>query len=220
MQERETWGTREMWGMLFLGKVAKNYGECPQIFRGMFPNIPGNIAKHSEEYPQTFRGMFPNIPVNVLKHSRECPQTFLGTSPNVLKHSEDNVGKHSRECPQTIKKVLENMLGHIVKHPVESIKAFRRMYIIVLDSGYHELWPIYWKTVTVKFYYVLGNWKLWLIFQKRNEPKERNREKKSLMMKVWWLIFRSWHTTSWYTKQDGANNLSQVFLLIPLLIPP
>ena len=109
----------------------------------MFPNIPGNIAKHSEEYPQTFRGMFPNIPVNVLKHSRECPQTFLGTSPNVLKHSEDNVGKHSRECPQTIKEVLENMLGHVVKHPVESIKAFRRMYIIVLDSGYHELLPIY-----------------------------------------------------------------------------
>ena len=43
--------------------------ECPQTFRRMLSNIPGNVAKHSEECRQTFPG-------NVTKHSRECCQTF------------------------------------------------------------------------------------------------------------------------------------------------
>ena len=107
----------------------------------------------------------------------------------MLPNVPGNVAKHSGECPQTIKKILENMLGHVVKHPVESIKAFRRMHVIVLDTADHELLPICWRAVTVKFYFqaaglyfILGNWKLWLIFQKRSEAKERNREKRSLMI--------------------------------------
>ena len=44
-------------------------GECPQTFRGMLPNNPGNVVKYSEECPQTFRGISPNIPRNVAKHS-------------------------------------------------------------------------------------------------------------------------------------------------------
>ena len=60
----------------------------------------------------------------------------------MLPNVPGNVAKHSGECPQTIKKILENMLGHVVKHPVESIKAFRRMHVIVLDTADHELLPI------------------------------------------------------------------------------
>ena len=61
------------------------WGEC---------YIPGNVAKHSGECPQTFRGMWPNIPGNVLKHSGECRQTFLGVSSNI----PGNVTKYSAEC--------------------------------------------------------------------------------------------------------------------------
>ena len=86
------------------------------IFRGMLPNIPGNVVKHSEECPkysgecrQTFRGMLPNMSGNVLKHSGECPR---------------NVAKHSGECSQTIQRIFETNLEHVVKHPVERMKAF------------------------------------------------------------------------------------------------
>ena len=53
-----------------------------------------------------------------------------------------NVGEHSEECPQTIKKILETVVGGVVKHPVESIKAFRCMFIKVLGTRDHELLPI------------------------------------------------------------------------------
>ena len=76
-------GTQGMGGMLYSG-------ECRQIFRGMFSNIPGmssnipgNVAKHSGECHQIFRGMSPNIPGNVAKYSGECHQKFWGTSPNI-----------------------------------------------------------------------------------------------------------------------------------------
>ena len=87
------------------------YGEC---------YIPGNVAKHSGECPQTFRGMWPNIPGNVLKHSEECRQTFRGMSPNI----PGNVAKHSGECPRKIQRIFENNMSHVVKHSVESMKGF------------------------------------------------------------------------------------------------
>ena len=65
------WGTREMGGMLHcqtfrrMSSNVSHSGECPQTFRGMLPNIPGNAAKHSEECRQTISG-------NVLKHFGEC----------------------------------------------------------------------------------------------------------------------------------------------------
>ena len=76
---------------------------------------------YSGECCQTFRGMSSNIPGNVLKHSEECPQTFRGTSPNI----PGNAVKHFREYSQTIQRIFENNLEHVVKHPVESMKAFR-----------------------------------------------------------------------------------------------
>ena len=75
----------------------------------MSPNIPRNVAKQSGECPQTFRGMSPNILENVAKYSGECRQTFWGVSPNI----PGNVLKKN------------NNLGHVVKHPVERMKAFR-----------------------------------------------------------------------------------------------
>ena len=85
------WGTRGIGGMLYSG-------ECPQLFRRMSPNIPGNVLKHSVECHQTFQGMSSNIPGNALKHSGECP-------------------------PKT-QKIFENNLWHVVKHYVESMKGF------------------------------------------------------------------------------------------------
>ena len=125
IQERGTkCGEHGGWGQCYIpGNVAKHSGECPQTFRGMSSNIPGNVAKNSGECPQTFRGMSPNIPGNVVKYSEECPQTF-------------------RECSQTIQRVFENNLGHVVKHTVESMKAFGWMYIIVIDTGDHELYLV------------------------------------------------------------------------------
>ena len=64
-------GTRGIGGMLYSG-------ECPQTFRGMSPNIPGNIAKHSGEYRQIFRGMSPNILGNALEKSREDSKIICG----------------------------------------------------------------------------------------------------------------------------------------------
>ena len=70
------------------------------------------------------------------------------------------------------------------------------------STGYWWSWTFTYllkNRYVVKFYFqaaglyvILGNWKLWLLFQKRSEPKERNREKRSLVMKVWWIIFRCW----------------------------
>ena len=123
--------------------VLKHSGECPQTFWEMSPNISGNVAKHSGECRQIFRGMSSNIPGNVLRHSGESRQTFRGISSNI----SGNVAKHSREfsqtfweCSQTIQRIFENNLGQVVKHRVESMKAFGWMYVIVLDTGDHELY--------------------------------------------------------------------------------
>ena len=80
----------EWGGMLY-------YGECPQTFRGMWPNIPGKVRKHSW-------GMSPNIPGNVPKHSGECRQIFRGMSPNI-----------KGECRQTLEVVvifIYSWIGH------------------------------------------------------------------------------------------------------------
>ena len=61
------------------------------------------------ECRQTFRGMSQNISGNVPKHSGKCRQTFR---------------KHFGECSQTIQRIFEKNLGHVVKHTVESMKAF------------------------------------------------------------------------------------------------
>ena len=82
-------GTRGIGGMLYSG-------ECPQTFRGMSPNIPGNIAKHSGEYRQIFRGMSPNILGNVTQYSGDRRKKFWGMSPNI----PENIIKDSAECPQ------------------------------------------------------------------------------------------------------------------------
>ena len=47
-------GTQGIGGMLYSG-------ECPQTFRGMLPNIPGNVAKYFGECRKKFRGIFENI---------------------------------------------------------------------------------------------------------------------------------------------------------------
>ena len=56
-----------MWGTWGMGRMLYS-GECPQTFRGMSPNIPGNVTKHSGECRQIFPGMSSNIPGNVTKH--------------------------------------------------------------------------------------------------------------------------------------------------------
>ena len=74
-------------------------------------NIPGTFPKHSEknrqtyrEFPQKFRGMSPNFPGMSL--NIQCPQGFR------LMYSNN---------PEK----LGNILGHVVKHPVKSIKVFQ-----------------------------------------------------------------------------------------------
>ena len=74
-------GTQGMGGMLYSG-------ECRQIFRGMFSNIPGmssnipgNVAKHSGECHQILRGLLLDIPGNVIKNSGKRRQTFQGMLP-------------------------------------------------------------------------------------------------------------------------------------------
>ena len=71
-------GTRGIGGMLYSG-------ECPETFRGMSPNIPGNVLKHSGECPQTFRGMSPNILGNVVKIFGE------NNLWHVVKHSVESI---------------------------------------------------------------------------------------------------------------------------------
>ena len=136
--------------------MTKYSGECPQTFRGMSPNFPGkvsrkshqifqgvssnilgNVAKHSEKCCQTFRGMSSNILGNVTKHSGECRQTFRGMSPNI----PGNIVELFGECSQTIQWIFKNNLRHVLKHPVKSMKALGWMYIIVVDTGDHELYP-------------------------------------------------------------------------------
>ena len=89
MYETRNTGTRNgMRGTQGMGVMLYS-GECPQTFRGMSPNIPGNVLKHSGEYRQTFRGMSSKIPGNVAKDSGECCQ------PKV----PGNVAEHSGEYP-------------------------------------------------------------------------------------------------------------------------
>ena len=78
MYETRNTGTRNgMRGTQGMGVMLYS-GECPQTFRGMSPNIPGNVLKHSGEYRQTFRGMSSKIPGNVANDSGECPIYFDG----------------------------------------------------------------------------------------------------------------------------------------------
>ena len=93
-KNRNTGTGNGMWGTRGIGGGVLYSGECPQTFRGMSPNIPGNVAKHSGECPQTFQGMSPNIPGNIAKYSGERRKTFRGMSPNI----PGNVLKYSEEC--------------------------------------------------------------------------------------------------------------------------
>ena len=116
-------GTRGMGGMLYSG-------ECPQTFRGMSPNIPGNVRKHSGECPQTFRGMSSNILGNIANHSRECPQTFWGMSSNIL----GNVAKHSRECPQIFRGMSPNIPGYVTKLLSLISECFTVHYLLISSN--------------------------------------------------------------------------------------
>ena len=134
-------GTRGIGGMLYSR-------ECPQTFRGMSPNIPGNFTKHSRECQEIFWGMSPNNSGNVTKHSGECRQIFR----RMLSNIPENAAKHSRKCRETFRRMSPNIPGnvvkyfgknnlwHVVKHSVESLKGFRWMYMIALDTGDQELY--------------------------------------------------------------------------------
>ena len=114
----------------------------------MSSNIPGNVTKHSGEFHQTFQGMSGNILGNVTKQFGECHQTFRGMSSNI----PENAAKHSRKCRETFRRMSPNIPGnvvkyfgknnlwHVVKHSVESLKGFRWMYMIALDTGDQELY--------------------------------------------------------------------------------
>ena len=52
---------------LIINNLLFNSGECPQIFRGMSPNIAGNDLKYSGECFQTIWEMSQNIPRNIGK---------------------------------------------------------------------------------------------------------------------------------------------------------
>ena len=196
----------------------ETFRECLQTFWGMSPNIPGNFNKHSGEslshciYKiyvfwtsyvrsiyvlcllgccQTLSGMSPNILGNVLQHSGEYQQTFWGMSSKF----PGNVLKHSGQCPQTFRRmssnnqrILENILGYVVKHPVESIKAFRWMYIIVRDTSDHELYlfvkePLLLNSTSKQIRYML-HWEIenfGLCFKKEvNQKKGIERKRASL----------------------------------------
>ena len=94
--------------------VAKHSGKCCQAFREMSPNIPGNVLEYSGEFTQTFRRIYS-------KHYGECRQAFRRMSSN----NPENIGKYSETCR---------------KNHVKSIKTFRWMYIIVLDTVDHKLY--------------------------------------------------------------------------------
>ena len=142
--------------------------------------IPRNVGW------QTFWEMSPSIPRNVSKPSRECPQTFRETLLNI----PGSFAKNSGKCPQKIQRILENILGHIVKHPVENIKALRWMNTAVLDTSDYELYLFVWKpfflSSTFKKLDYLFHWEIQdfgLCF-KKEVNRERNREKKSKLMYV------------------------------------
>ena len=120
------------------GNFAKHSGECHEKFLGMFSNIPGNAAEHSGKCCQILilRAMSWKIPEIVLKDSGECRWTLKGMSPNIL----GIAAKHSREGPRKIQRIFANDLRYVVKRSVESMKTFGWMYIIVLDTGDHELY--------------------------------------------------------------------------------
>lgn len=65
------------------GNITNYFGECPQIFCRISPNIPENVFKHArndirhaEEYCLEYRGMSLNFLGNLSNYSEECPQTF------------------------------------------------------------------------------------------------------------------------------------------------
>ena len=77
MYETRNTGTRNgMRGTQGMGVMLYS-GECPQTFRGISPNIPGNVLKDSGECRQGFRGMLP------AKGSGECSRTFRGMLSNI-----------------------------------------------------------------------------------------------------------------------------------------
>ena len=84
------------------------------IFLGTSPNILGNVLEYSGEFTQTFRRIYS-------KHYGECRQAFRRMSSN----NPENIGKYSETCR---------------KNHVKSIKTFRWMYIIVLDTVDHKLY--------------------------------------------------------------------------------
>ena len=75
-------GTRGIGGMLSMssnisGNLLKHYGACPQTFRGMSPNIPGNVLKQSREYSKiiwacckTSCGKYESVQMNVHNSTR------------------------------------------------------------------------------------------------------------------------------------------------------
>ena len=89
MQERraECRARGEWWECYIPWNVAKHSGECPQTFREIPPNIPGNVLKYAGNAANRrnviFWGMSSNNLGNVLKHSGECHQTFRGMLPNI-----------------------------------------------------------------------------------------------------------------------------------------
>ena len=96
--------------------------------------------------------------------------------------------KNSRKCPQKIQRILKNILGHIVKHPVENIKALRWMNTTVLDTGDYELYLFVWKpfllSSTFKQLDYLFHWEIQNFGScfKKEVNRERNRVKKSKPM--------------------------------------
>ena len=57
-------------------------------------------------------------------------------------------------------RIFENILEHVVKHPVESVKTFGWMYVILFDTGDHQVYQLleepllfYFYCSTSKFYF-------------------------------------------------------------------
>ena len=72
------------------GNITNYFGECPQIFCRISPNIPENVFKHAgndirhaEECCLEYRGMSLNILGNVIKHSGESLQLFRRMPSNI-----------------------------------------------------------------------------------------------------------------------------------------
>ena len=54
-------GTRGIGECYIQGNIPKQSGECPQTFRGILPNIPGNVLEKSREYSKIIWDMLLNI---------------------------------------------------------------------------------------------------------------------------------------------------------------